>query len=173
MVTKLRKIVSYTIYNSQELDKGFDQVLVNNNLTNCYAKSIIGDGNCFYRSISFLLFGSQELFYIIKVLSIFILIEYEKYFHNHLKLNGIKCTIKEFIVQVARKGKWANEAIMIATTILLNRTLLSFSMDPLSRKASRLRFTIAENETSPLMIAFYNQHFVPLLKVSSFFALFE
>ena len=151
MVTKLRTIVSYTHYNSQELDRNFDCLLVNNKLTTCYAKSIIGDGNCFYRSISYLLFGTQELFFILKVLCIFILIEYEKYFENILKLNVKKITITEFIVNVASTDAWADETIMIATTILLNRTLFSFSMDQKSHKPSRLRFTMAANETNPLM----------------------
>ena len=70
-VTTLRGIVEYTIFNSRhELDISFNRLLVANDLS-LYAKSILGDGNCFYRSISFLLLGTEEYFYIIKVCSIY------------------------------------------------------------------------------------------------------
>ena len=168
IVTKLRSIVTYKIYNSDETDSDFNSLLITNDLSAFYAKSIVGDGNCLYRAISFLLLGTQEYFYVIKVCSIFIMLEYSEYFEHILKYNHRKEMLAEFVVKVAKTNEWANEINIVSITVLLSRTLYSFSMDSTSHRPARFRFTIKESGESPIMIALHNNHFVPLLKVCCF-----
>ena len=56
------------------------------NFLNQYvAKNILGDGNCFYRAISYQLFNNEAYYELIKACLIYLLIENESSFNRYLK----------------------------------------------------------------------------------------
>lgn len=164
MITFMRSIQNYPTFNSQKEDHMFYDVLKSNNLLPRYhAKHTIGDGNCFYRSVSYLLFSSENNYDIVKLCCIFIIIEYESFFKDIIKQNGYDFEYTTLIKNICRKNEWADEVTFIATSIMLNRTILSFTCDENTKKHLLLNFSFEDNNAKPILIGYFKQHFVPIL----------
>ncbi|RMZ95022.1 hypothetical protein BpHYR1_004493 [Brachionus plicatilis] len=83
------------------------------------------DGNCFYRAISYCLFGSENFYYIFKIGSLFILIEYQNLFEDILQRHYYKEPFVEIFFKSARKNEWAMSINILAA----NGTILSFGLN--------------------------------------------
>ncbi|CAF1061748.1 unnamed protein product, partial [Brachionus calyciflorus] len=96
LVKFLRSKVNVEIYNDQIIESydPFKILIELFNLSDFVAISTKGDGNCFYRAVSFCIFGTDEYFYAIKIGSLFILIEYrdlfERIIENHHYQNSFE-----------------------------------------------------------------------------------
>jgi len=91
IIKNLRSIYPLTNFNNHKIDECFSNVIKSHNLLSVEAVVVKGDGNCFYRSLSLLLFGYEEYYLIIKISIIFIMYKnkaFFEYFHrldcNHL-----------------------------------------------------------------------------------------
>lgn len=165
MISHMRSIKKYTYFTTQIKDERFNDVLLSNNLTIGYhAKYTVGDGNCFFRSVSYLLFATENCYDIIKLCCIFIILDYESFFKNILKEYCYNFNYETLLRNLCRKDEWASEIIFIATSILLNRPILSFTCDEKSKKPFVINYSFEHNDVSPILIGYYKHHFVPLLR---------
>lgn len=82
----IRSIKKLSIYTPNiEIDNTFNKLMEHNFLNQYVAKNILGDGNCFYRAISYQLFNNEGFYELIKACLIYLLIENESSFNKYLK----------------------------------------------------------------------------------------
>ena len=70
---------------SEDKDAAFDALMMNNNLQGFIAKKTIGDGNCFYRTVSYQLFNTECYYEFIKACLTYLLIKNENRFKIYIK----------------------------------------------------------------------------------------
>jgi hypothetical protein len=164
LVSRLNKIKSNSIYNNESIDHNFEKVIERNNLNLAVkAKFTLGDGNCFYRSISYQIFGNDDFWFIIKISIIFIIYKYKFIFQDFLNNNINSRNIEELILFHFGQNVWADETIQAATAFCLKRDLLVYSVDCSSLKPFKILYKMFESELMPLLIGYDNYHFVPFL----------
>lgn len=164
-VKNLRNIRRNTPFNSQNIDKNFLDLLKFNNMEiDFYPIKTRGDGNCFYYSLSYILFSSFENFLLLKICIIFIFLEYEKFFRNYFTEINSEVSYEEALLKMVSRNSWADFTVNVCATILLNRTIYSISIHQLSKRPHRIKYYLSDNDQeSPILIAFYINHFVPIL----------
>ena len=166
MITIVRGIQKYKEYSNEPVDRTFDVVLKAHDFSpSFHAKETRGDGNCFYRSISYILFAREDDYYILKLCCIFILYEYETYFKENLDwVYESAVSFEKYSVNICREKEWAGEVAVIATTILLNRQIISYSCDEKTKTPSSLEYSHDINNIAPILIAYHRHHYVPILQ---------
>jgi hypothetical protein len=83
------------------------------------------DGNCLYNSFSLLFSGSEENFFIFKLLSIYILFKYSNSFKNILS----DMDIDSFIVKSLRKDEWGMDLNILSLAALVERPVHTYLMN--------------------------------------------
>ena len=154
----LRNINNYATYESQKLDKNFDNILFYNNLRNdvYFAKETGSDGNCWYRSVSYLLTYSEDNYYVIKLLCFFIFFQYRDFFTLYLIEAEYGFSFDQMIIHHLVLNQWADDLIKIATAFLLDRTIYSFATQisktkKISLVPHCLRYTVNDgNQKRPI-----------------------
>ncbi len=139
-----------------------------NDLKDFKAVNIEKKGNCFYQSISKIILGDQKYYYLIKLATFVTLYEYRDFFSICLEKLHYGESLDIFIQRNYKDKEWANEMLMVATSISLKRTILSFSIDPIKHLPNNIVFSFRDEVVNPILIAFRVNHFVPLLKVNKF-----
>ncbi|XP_062621669.1 uncharacterized protein LOC134283235, partial [Saccostrea cucullata] len=103
-------------------------------------KKIIGDGNCFFRAVSFSLANSEDFHYVIRNAVCEHIIENKELFQPFLR-DGVESVQSHLSsTQMSQEGSWATEVEIYATAHLLNVDIYTFSRE------SWLRFLVVEVE---------------------------
>lgn len=90
--------------------------MTNNIDTNTFRSiSIVPDGNCQYRSISYSLSKSQNLYKRIKQNVIKYIIEHKDIFSNYI----YDMTFEEYIDNISEENEWGNEVTLLAASLYL------------------------------------------------------
>lgn len=162
----LRKFTEFKIYETDDVDESFETILkINNIKEDLVAVKTIGDGNCFYRAISYIFFGTQEFYKTFKCLSIFQMIKNKKILIDFI---GRDKDIEVEIVKSARINEYANELNISSMAILINKCIVSFSINEDNEKDIRpftQNYSISVDKNSDAIgIGFKNNHFVAVIK---------
>ncbi len=111
-------------YNDERVDKNFDLTMRLNDLRDFKAIEIENKGNCFYQSISKIIFGDQKYFYLIRLAAFYTFYEYRDFFSIALEKLNYGESVDGFIQQIYKDKEWANEILIVATSISLKRSIL-------------------------------------------------
>jgi len=161
-INYLRKISVYSKYTNQIIDISFDNVLTVNKYLTDNDFSIVNcsrDGDCFYSSISMILFGYESL-NDIKICCFFVIVDHLDSFKKFALNNKYGKTLEVLIVELIRDKVWANEMIIFSAAILLDRPIISFSTKPVNQS---FEITGVDNGRLPILIAYIDNHFSPIL----------
>ena len=163
VINYLRLKLPNLIYTDQILEKCFVSKLALPE--NLLPLKIAGDGNCLYNSFAKIYFNDEKYYYIIKLCSIFILFEYEIFFKYLMIRFLYSYTFKKFILNTCKTRQWGNELNILSISILLNRTVISYSeaANAYSNINNRLIFNLKEYITEPILIGISNLHFFPIV----------
>lgn len=104
-------------------------------------KEIIGDGNCFFRAISFSLTNSEDFHNIVRNAVCEHMLENRELFHPFLN-NELSVETHLLSSQMLQEGTWATEIEIFATAHLLNTDIYTFS------GGCWVRFSIKDVESS-------------------------
>jgi len=157
-INLIRNIKNNFIRIEQSIDNLYDDIIRINNIENILiAVHTIGDGNCGYRALSNVLFGHQNNYKAIRICICFILIEYREYFSLIFitQNESINC-IEKYVLKHSRDTEWANDFIMQAAAILINRPVISF-FSSLTRKP-HLMFNNNKSLKNPVCIIYSHNH---------------
>ena len=124
------------------------------------------NGNCLYNAISIVLFGTEDFFYLIKIGILAILFKNEAHFRYILeKTSSPRGNFENFVEVVSTPQSWGDEICMIAISILINRPLNVYSIDPVNNIPYSHEYCIIQESysNSPINIAFILNHFIALL----------
>ena len=156
-------------YNGELIDTDFSLCIQNTELFgNFIAISTDADGNCLYKAISLLIYGNQDCYIQIKLSVLFILIEYEEYFRNILKVTSPEYSFEKLIEDVSQTNSWGNEYTQLAISIVFNRPLNIYLFDKNNQPIYIHQFCVnnlqLEKEKS-INLAHKIHHFVALLPI--------
>jgi hypothetical protein len=168
LIKQLRSQTNSFYYKNEKVDKDFDLIIKLNNLEGLNAIDIEKKGNCFYQSISKLIFGEQKYYYLIRLATFYTLLEYRDFFSIALEKLHYGESVDEFIQRNYKDKVWANEILIVASSISLKRPILSFSIDPKKILPNNIVFSFKTELDNPLIIAFNVNHFVPLMQTTKF-----
>ena len=119
-----------------------------------------GGGNCLYRAISNCLFGEQKYFKMLKISTVFTLIEYRLYYKSIIPIGK---SFKNLILDVSTDGNYGDEYEHQAISIITLRPLIIFQNGP-----TTVEFCAEKNEkrlrAKPIAIMFVIDHFTSLLE---------
>jgi hypothetical protein len=157
----LRNIHKFTEFKGQEIYDEFKKILnLNEDLYPVYNSS---NGNCLYNSISILLFGNEDFFFIIKICSIFILFEYEFFFKHVIHAFDREVTFEKFILNTCRKNEFGEILNILSISILLNKTVFNFIESKKKDENVKWIFSLRSNDFQRVLIGCFNSHFFPIL----------
>jgi len=168
LIEQLRSKTEPLYYGNEIVDKTFDFTLRLNDLKDFKAIDIERLGNCFYQSISKLIFGDQKYFYLIRLATFYTFYEYRDFFSIALEHLHYGESVERFIQRTYKDKAWANEILIAASSISLKRSILSFSIDPQTYAPNNLVFSFQEELENPLIIVFHINHFAPLMRTTKF-----
>ena len=124
------------------------------------------DGNCFYYSVSKILFGTDKQYKLLKLGAVFILLQYSEIFKTII-LDSASTETYEKVLRVSAEDKtFANEFCILSIAILLDRPIYVFT-----DHAYHHNYTLNERHSrnNPLHMLHVNgNHFMPLLAKSKF-----
>ncbi|XP_062615266.1 uncharacterized protein LOC134277003, partial [Saccostrea cucullata] len=132
-----------------------------------FEKEILGDGNCFFRAVSFSLTNSEDFHNIIRKAVCEHMMGNKELYKSFLK-DGIQ-SVESHIssTQMSQEGTWATEVEIFATAHLLNIDLYTYS------EGCWLRFSVAEvdpcrqSRTGAIYLNHYQQnHYNVVLSVN-------
>lgn len=168
LVKHLRSTKKITLFSSDmNLDQSFMKIIDSRlSLKDIMAINTTADGNCFYYSVSFLLFSTEIEYWKIKIGVVFVLLEYSDYFISLLKDTGSPQTLSQLIETAIKDYEWANEYIELACSILVKRPVFTYTFDIKTSRACDHLFCASMDyyNNKPLTIGFYDYHFVSLVK---------
>ena len=123
------------------------------------------DGNCLFRAIALLLFADQKFYFVVKLLSIYVILSNEFLFKSIIKVNGYakEVPIEKVICETSRRNEWGNELNIFSISILLDRTILSFVPSKDNRKYVIHDYELKKNNRRPILIGCHDCHFFPIL----------
>ena len=147
-------------YYNQSIDYNFSA------LVELYSKayrsiSTSPDGNCLFNAVSINLFGNEIHSFNIKLVSAFILFEYEHFFRFYLERFGFHFNFESLILNTIKFGVWGSTIHYLAFSLLLCRPIYSFELSQ-SIVANPCNFLV-----SPIVFFFQNSHFVAGLRMNS------
>lgn len=118
-----------------------------------------------YHSISIILYGDESYTEVIKLASIYVLLEREDFFNNLIK--GLKQEIdfNTLVENTCLKNQWGNEINIVALSFLLNRNIICYNVSNKKEINVRVIFGSKKNKPKhePLLIGLCNNHFFPIL----------
>ena len=166
----LRENKMYTLYSSEMVDNNFDNLMATNDLTNRFvAKSTIGDGNCFYRAISYVIFRSEDYFFYIKICCVFLLHEYKVHFKSFLRDSTDQKSVSDDTIFLGKilyfleDNTYSDECSYLLASILINIPLISITCCKRS-VPFKLKYCTSKNiDKQPIHIGFLSQHMVSML----------
>ena len=125
------------------------------------------DGNCFYRAISFVIFGNEDNHGMVRNVCVYELCENLKLFSNLFNQHPLEGDLESHILESCKKKTWANQFNIQAVSFFLKRDILIFS--PNSDKTSLFCSHYSQNlinviEKNPIMLLCNNCHFEPLMR---------
>ncbi len=166
IISYLRSFETNVTYQNQKLYPGYANLLNHSqNLKSGFVVAKVeGDGNCFYYSISMLLFGHTQKYNLIKIASAFILIKYENLFNSIINSTKTKLSFDDILRRACCEEMWATEFHILATSILFNRPIYVYT-DHNWHHDYTLNAEHSLHE--PLcIIHVHSSHFMPLIPVS-------
>ena len=150
----------------------FDTILDINKIQNLlFPIKTDGDGNCFYRAISLLFFRSEEHFILIKVITLYYLIQEKAYFNS-----GFNSSYTQIILNAKKKNCYATQHEILAFNLAMERPIIIYSYVKGSNIPYVMKYDVSKLKTDqPLMIAHGEMvhhddvdklpnHFVPLFR---------
>lgn len=167
MTNILREIKEYTLYSNHKIDKNYSNILIINQMSLYEAVETKKDGNCFYSSISRLLFDTEDEYFLVKILCLFVMFEYKKEFESLLITESYGINFDSLIKEHIKENSWANQLLILALSILMNRGVNCYSIDDRTSLPNNRKYDVSESNKNPLVIGFYRNHFVPLLARSN------
>jgi hypothetical protein len=176
LIDKIKNIVPKTDYNGQCFYQESKESL---NLTNdLFPINNTDDpkdyGNCLYNTFSLILFGVEEFFFIIKLCSIFVLLENEDFFKKVMKTLKYEYSFEKLICSSCVEKEYGNELNIFSISVLLNRKILLYNIciptfyekkegKSVSAFNNRVIFWI-NNDLEPTVMGQDGPHFFPILK---------
>ena len=172
-IKHIRKSDPSRNYSNEEIDASFDEVLCSNGMENDFmARTTTGDGNCFYRAVSYIFFSDEKYYLIIKFCCIFLLYEYRYFFQAYLKetmdTNGDE--EKKFIRKIcyyATDNSYADECSYLLLAILLDKPVYDITANPHfdGHMIPSIKIFCNKNKKKdPIFIGYKSQHMVSILK---------
>jgi hypothetical protein len=139
--------------------------MVLNDLKNFKAVYTSGDGNCLYNSIAIQLYNSEKKFYLIKLGVLNTLFNHENAFRILLSRTGCKNDLDTFIESIATQNAWGDQYCEIAISLLCNRRLNCYCIDPEALIPYSYEYCMVEENVNrrPLLITFQTNHFSAIL----------
>lgn len=133
-INSINSFYSYDIlsFNNGDniVDRNFDELMYENGLINGYkAVKVSADGNCFYRTLSLLLFGTEDLFNVIKICTIFTALKYEGIIDNFLKSNNQNDEFYQLINLTTRTNEWAEIFNIVSAAYLIKNGITIFGSE--------------------------------------------
>jgi hypothetical protein len=163
----LRGIKDMWLYKDQTIDNDYKILMQLNDLEHKFqALTVPKDGNCFYNSLSLFYFGTTTYFYIFKICLLYVLVENEQIIQNFLK-KRCKYTHEEYLESLensVKEQEWADFINISTATILLKRPISIISLS--SQNIPFKTVYGIPDQNCGILIGFYKNHFVPLLKVN-------
>ena len=123
-VTKenLKKLSTNTVSNS-DADNNLDENVPTNNLVSSLRNRLlefdlvpvetIADGNCFFRAISRLVYGSDEYHLMVRRQAVEHVSDYPEYYQDYILFDY--SSVEDYIYQMSRNSYWDDNAIIRAT----------------------------------------------------------
>ena len=169
-LVKLFRSKTRIFYSSQKLDNRFSTILKLNNLVEFFPLHASSDGNCFYNSISLNFFGNQSMAGLVKLGAVFIFLENETLFQLILRRLDYEESFQQLVIKILRHSEWANELVILATSILFNRDLFTLGQTSShSHLTFAMRYSLIDRSPSisdkfqPILIGWFEDHFVPFV----------
>ena len=122
-----------------------------------------GNGNCLYNSISILLFGNEELYYLIKICSIFIILENETFFNHLIYCFKFELEYEKFIKKTCKKKEYGSTLNLVAISLLLDKTINCFVESKRTNTSVYHVYSIRKNKSEKIILGCINEHFFPIL----------
>ena len=148
-------------------DNSFLKIIEMNQLIGYRAANVESDGNCFYRAISYLVFGSEDEFIMVKLCSLFIAQAHRFIFENLIKLTCHPDDYEFFILKSFKTNEWANEFNIFSAAIMLGTPIVCLNFVSEERSPGNQNFSFSHqyltSSVPKLAIVLKNKHFVPLV----------
>jgi hypothetical protein len=159
---RLKKQILYT---NEKVDQSFDNLKILNDLTDFEAIIITGNGNCLYNSISYIFYGNEDMFFEIKLGMLSIIFENEIAFRTLLRKTSRVNSFETFVEYIAAPLSWGDEYCEVAISILLNKALNVYSIDPKTNIPYSHEYCMNRDilKNKPISIDFLTNHFTALL----------
>ena len=184
-VDEIRRLVEdsdIVQYNNQPTDVARRRALPSPFLRHLHPVNTIGDGDCFYRAISFSLFGSQTFFLLIRIAILLDVLENEPGYRHFTTQTRTEDDYERLVYTVSTLGEWAGDAALYAASKILRRAIhlfgefpnapiedeefMRYMSDPRNRNHRRTLFDNADEIRRPIYIHLRQNHFVALLPTS-------
>ena len=160
LLDKQGSITLNLTHSEQNIDHSFNEIISFNHLFNLQPILDAGDGNCYHRSISVILFGSEKYHRMIRYLTIYTIIKNQNYFRSSFKdINGK--TFECMVESSSNSRNWAGEYEALALSMMCFRPIIVFSMGPQIEYYAKLNCKYNE----PIFLGFKSFHFTPFLIV--------
>lgn len=165
--------MSVKSYSGQKLDDFFDPVIKANHLSPSFLPIVASsDGNCLYNSISTLMCGNQGEHDLIRLGVVYVILKFKEFRKIILKSEGYNSPLnyEQFVSKTIILGNWGDEYVLLALSVLLNRSLFCYSINPPPNLiASSVKYTSSlEHKTNyPVALALHGNHFIPLLPIDT------
>ena len=166
----LQSVEQLHVYGDERTDDRFDALIEMHDIAGLYfAVHTTGDGNCLYNAVSRLLFGTERLCPLVRLSSLFVLVEHEAFFRDVMKRWYYDSSFENLVEETSGSYKWGNMLNIASLAIAINRGvyLLALNRDTLMPYSQQYSLTYYdENNRRPLVLAHTGSHFVPLLAAS-------
>ena len=169
IISEIRLIEPITLYSGQPISKMEEHLKMSLQLNeNLFAINSTADGSCLYHTISLIIFGNENLSFLIKLCSLYMLIENEKYFRP-VSFNATGLHFENLILSSCIKNQYGNYLNIISIEIVLNRNIFCYNQ---SQNIPVLHRFSEKIEKNPILIglvfSLYGkqyQHFFPLFSL--------
>ena len=125
-----------------------------------------GNGNCYYNSLSYIFFGDEQLWFIIKICSVYILFKNETYFRE--SSISFEVTFENLVESSCKRFAFARDLIIISSEIMLNRNVLIYNQSKNANLCVLYCFS-QRNELNPIILGLLDLHFFPVLSFLDYF----
>ena len=95
LLEKLRSVLLNLTHADYKIDRIFNEIISFNRIFNLQSISVSGDGNCYFRIISVVLFGSDKHHRLIRYLTVYAFIKNQKYFSSPQMHGSFECMVEK------------------------------------------------------------------------------
>lgn len=160
LIKKLQKIEINSVYTGQNYYADFKEALkLEDHMFPIHNKP---DGNCLYNSLSLILFGNEEFYFIVKLCTIFVLIKNSSFFKELMRLFCYEYKFETFVQKTSRPREFGTELILLTFSIMLKRTILSFNESIQEGVNNQIEYAVEKNNRKPILIGLAKLHFFPI-----------